>query len=166
MQENKTLTLTGSLEGSGTIRLRNNTTLDMGDAGTSLAINVSGSATLSNGALDNAVTVQQGAKLTMGEKVLSFSGTKFTLADGATANLKGNKIAGDFTLNGTAALTSGTLVVKSLDPAAQGLLQDMTARHLPKGAEHVVRQDEEPLFTPCRAGRIQDHLDGIGHVLD
>ncbi len=126
VQENKTLTLTGSLEGSGTIHLGNNTTLDMGGAGTSLAINVAGNATLSNGALDKAVTVRAGAALTLDEKVTSFSGTKFTLEDGATANLKGNKIAGDFTLNGSAALTSGTLVVKSLDPAAQGLLQDMT----------------------------------------
>ena len=126
VQENKTLTLTGSLEGSGTIHLGNNTTLDMGGAGTSLAINVAGNATLSNGALDKAVTVCAGAALTLDEKVTSFSGTKFTLEDGATANLKGNKIAGDFTLNGSAALTSGTLEVKSLDPAAQGLLQDMT----------------------------------------
>ena len=121
-----TLEITGSGVYSSSIKVLNNISLAMSGSGTSLAINVSGNATLSNGALDKAVTVRAGAALTLDEKVASFSGTKFTLEDGSTANLKGNKIAGDFTLNGSAALTSGTLKVKSLDPAAQGLLQDMT----------------------------------------
>ncbi|MCQ2371675.1 MAG: hypothetical protein MJ058_06445, partial [Akkermansia sp.] len=102
----KTLTLTGNLNGYGGVTLGDNATLNLGHATLGKAVALTGSATIGNGTLNSALTVEAGKKLTLSDDLSGTGGV--SLSNDSTLDLDGNILSKDVTVSGDATINGGT----------------------------------------------------------
>ena len=106
------LTLRGALFlGSGVVHLGNGSTLDLNSFIFSKAVTITGNASICNGLLNgNTLTVEEGGKLTLGNRNVDTAGNlTLSLGGKAAANLGGNTLSGTVKLGGDASIGNGTL---------------------------------------------------------
>ena len=102
----KTLTLAGNLNGDGGVTLGENATLNLGNATLGKAVALTGSATIGNGTLNSALTVEAGKKLTLSDDLSGTGGV--SLSNDSTLDLDGNILSKDVTVSGDATINGGT----------------------------------------------------------
>ena len=103
----KTLTLIGNLDGEGSISLEDQSTLNLGGHTLSNSVTLPGSASIGNGKLNTALSVDTGKKLTL---IGNLSGTgSISLGDQSTLDLGSNTLSNSVTLLGSASIGNGKL---------------------------------------------------------
>ena len=102
----KTLMLSGNLDGAGTVTLNEGTTLALGNHQLDKAVALAGSATIGTGTQNGALSVDAGKTLTLGGNLGGTGGV--TLNEGTALALDGHQLAKDVTLAGSATIGTGT----------------------------------------------------------
>ncbi len=105
--QNQKLTLIGNLYGTGSVKMGQSSTLDLGKNTLSTSISLLGSASIGNGTLNGSFSVGAEQILTL---IGNLSGTgSITMGDQSMLQLDGKTLSKDVTLNGNVSITNGTL---------------------------------------------------------